>query len=293
MILQHTAARSGPLSSFLRHELGMSSSLVSRLKFLNAFQVDGQTVRTNYPVPIGAHITVCLDEALPDYPAQEGALDILYEDEALIALDKPPGLMVHPSFSRNTDTLANYLLGYYIQSGQRCAVHPVSRLDRDTFGVILLAKNSHVHALLCAAMKARQIQKTYLAAVYGHPAAQAGLIDAPIARLAPQSLLRCVRGDGQPAQSRYRVLRTTAVCSLVQLQPLTGRTHQLRIHCAHIGTPILGDPQYGTPDSQAYSARHNLGTQQLCAAMLSLRHPITGQDLQLQSHQWVVLPDET
>ena len=150
-------------------------------------------------------------------------------------------MLVHPSFSRQTGTLANRLLGYYDRTGQACAVHPVSRLDRDTFGVVLLAKNAHAHALLIAAEK----HKTYHAAVRGVPQPPEGMIDVPIARLSPESLLRCVRADGQPARSAYRTLRTEHGISLLELQPLTGRTHQLRVHCAWLGCPILGDPQYG------------------------------------------------
>ena len=290
MVLQHTAQRSGKLLSFLRRELRMSSSLVSRLKFQNAFAVDGIPVHTDYPVSPGAVITVCLDEPEPEYPAEDGPLDILYEDEALIALDKSAGLLVHPSFSRNTGTLANYLLGYYRRTGQRCAVHPVSRLDRDTFGVILLAKNAHVHALLRQAMADGGLHKQYCASLYGALPQPEGVIDAPIARLSPQSLLRCVRDDGQAARSRYRVLQVRGPCSLVALEPLTGRTHQLRVHCAHLGAPVLGDPQYGTEASRAYSLTLGLTTQQLCAAQLSLVHPLTGQPLTLRSRQRVIFP---
>ena len=290
MVLQHTAQRSGKLLSFLRRELRMSSSLVSRLKFQNAFAVDGVPVHTDYPVSPGAVITVCLDEPEPEYPAEDGPLNILYEDEALIALDKPAGLMVHPSFSRNTGTLANYLLGYYRRTGQRCAVHPVSRLDRDTFGVILLAKNAHVHALLRQAMADGDLHKQYCASLYGVLPQPEGVIDAPIARLSPQSLLRCVRDDGQAARSRYRVLQVRGPCSLVALEPLTGRTHQLRVHCAHLGAPVLGDPQYGTEASRAYSLTLGLTTQQLCAAQLSLVHPLTGQPITLRSRQRVIFP---
>lgn len=127
-------------------------------------------------------------------------------------------MLVHPSFSRQTGTLANRLLGYYDRTGQACAVHPVSRLDRDTFGVVLLAKNAHAHALLIAAEK----HKTYHAAVRGVPQPPEGMIDVPIARLSPESLLRCVRADGQPARSAYRTLRTEHGVSLLELQPLTG-----------------------------------------------------------------------
>lgn len=213
----------------------------------------------------------------------------MYEDDAVIALDKPPGLLMHPSFHRNTGTLANYLAGYYQTTGQHSAVHPVSRLDRDTFGVVLLAKNAYIHALLCEAMRAGQLHKIYHALVLGGPDEQAGVIDKPIARLPKPSLLRCVRADGQRAITRYRVLAQHNGCSLLALEPVTGRTHQLRVHCADAGFPILGDPQYGTADSSAVSVRWGYTTQQLCACQLSFPHPMTGETVTLSTRRDITL----
>ena len=201
---------------------------------------------------------------------------------------------MHPSSSRNTGTLANFLWGYYRRTGQHCAVHPISRLDRDTFGVVLFAKNAHVHAQVCGAGNEEGIQKTYHAAVYGVPSAPEGIIDAPIARREGSSLLRCIREDGKPARSHYRVLRTACPdgktpCALLELQPLTGRTHQLRLHCAHIGCPILGDPQYPSASSAALSENLGLQWQQLCAARLAFRHPMTKKIVEISSEQEVCL----
>ena len=155
MRLQCTAQREGKLLSFLRRELALSSSLVKRLKFRGAYTVNGQRVFTDYPVRAGDRIEVCMDEDTPEnYAPETGELRILLEDEWLIALDKPPGVLMHPSSARNTGTLANFLLDYYQKTGQASAVHPVSRLDRDTFGVVLLAKSSHVHARFHAMQRA-------------------------------------------------------------------------------------------------------------------------------------------
>ncbi len=282
MRLRHVAQREAKLLSFLRQELALSSTLVKRMKFRGAYTVNGERVFTNHPVRVGDVIEVCLDEDVPEYPAQEGELTILYEDEALIAIDKPAGILMHPSSARNTDTLANYLLGYYQKTGQACAVHPVSRLDRDTFGVVLLAKNSHAHAKMHAMQKLGQIEKIYNAAVLGGPKEQEGIIDAPIARLSETGMLRGVREDGQPARSKFRVLEQMNGFSLLQLQPLTGRTHQLRVHCAHMGFPILGDPQYGSDEL-------NLPHQQLCAVGLRFVHPFTGNFVEIHSKQAVCL----
>ena len=282
MKLAHIAQRDGKLLTFLRSELGLSSTLVKRLKFRHAYTVNGQTVFTNFLVKCGDRIEVCMDEDRPEYPAQEGNLSILYEDDALIAPDKPAGILMHPSSARNTDTLANYLLWYYQKTNQPCAVHPVSRLDRDTFGVVLLAKNSHIHAKMHQMQKLGQIEKIYRAAVLGGPIDDEGIIDAPIARLSPEGMLRGVRDDGKPARSKYSVLERKNGFSLLQLQPLTGRTHQLRVHCAHMGFPILGDPQYG---SDALGLAH----QQLCAHSLRFYHPLTGKLVEISSNQVVSL----
>ena len=291
MQLNHTAGRDGKLLTFLRRELSLSSSLVKRLKWHNAFLVDGQPVHTDHPVKSGQQITVVLDEELPEFPPEDGPLTILYEDEALLALDKPAGLLMHPSFYRDRGTLANFVLGYYRRTGQPCAVHPVSRLDRDTFGVVLLAKNAHIHAKMMEALQAGQVQKTYEALVWAGPAEESGSWTFPIARKGGESLLREVREDGQTAETRFRVLRRFGRCSRLELQPITGRTHQLRVHCSHIGCPILGDPQYGTGESLALSRKFGLPHQQLCAVKLAFVHPITGQPMELQSRQTIALPE--
>lgn len=299
MELSCIATREAKLSSLLRRELQMSSTLVNRLKYTGAYTVNGRPVRTNFPVRPGDQVRVCLDEPRPEYPAGDGPLAILYEDDWLIALDKPPGKLMHPSSCRNTGTLANDLLGYYDRTGQACAVHPVSRLDRDTFGVVLLAKNAHAHALLGALAREGAVKKTYHAAVLGQPPAPEGVVDAPIARQSETSLLRCIRPDGQPACSAYRVLARgplpcapSQTAALLELHPLTGRTHQLRLHCAYLGCPILGDPQYGTAESQALSQALGLRWQQLCAVSLHFPHPIEKKILKIHTNQvmWLDFP---
>ncbi len=257
----------------------MSVALMNKLKWGDSIRVNGQRALTNHPVQPGDVITVALDEETPEYPAEDGELTILYEDAFLLAVDKPVGMLIHPSRSRICGTLANFVAGYYRRTGQSCAFHPMTRLDRDTFGVVLLAKNSHVHNLL----QATDLQKTYHALVWGGPAADSGVIDAPIARRSLPSLLRYVGPEGKPSRTEYRVLeRGEGICKLA-LRPVTGRTHQLRVHCAHMGFPILGDPQYGSEESRAFSEGLGLTTQLLCARRLELQHPITGEMLVLES----------
>lgn len=303
MILSCTAARDAKLQWILRRELRISDGLVRRLKPKNAFAVNGEIAHTNRIVHVGDVVTATIEEEAPDFPAEVGPLSIVYEDEAIIVLDKPAGLIVHPTSNREGGTLANYLLGYYQASSQASAVHVLTRLDRDTMGLVLYAKNAYVHALLMEAQAAGEMEKTYLAKTRGWLDTDEGTIDLPIARLAPGSLLRCVREDGKRAVTRYRVLERGAsseelgmrseefhvnnssflpphsslaeAACLLELQPLTGRTHQLRVHCAAVDHPILGDPQYGGGE----------GGQRLVCKRLCLSHPLTGKPLSFISKQ--------
>jgi len=274
MELKHTAARDGRLSSFLKEEMHMSTGLINRLKWQQLIFVDGVPQHNDYAVKTGDVITVLLDEEMPGYPPQDGELNILYEDDHLIAVDKPAGMLIHPSHSQNEGTLANYLLGYYGRTQQKCAFHPITRLDRDTFGIVLAAKHSHAHAL----MQQTRLAKTYHALVRGGPQEEEGIIDAPIARKPLPSLLREVRPDGKRSVTRFRVLERQEGITKLALEPVTGRTHQLRVHCAYLGFPILGDPQYGFG-----TADFGLPHQMLCAKGLEFVHPITGEHLILES----------
>ena len=280
MELKHVAVRAGRLSSFLKEEMKMSTGLMNRLKWADRIFVNGVPQHTDFAVKPGDVITVPLDEPEPDYPAEDGTFTILYEDDHLLAVDKPAGMLIHPSRSQNTGTLANRVLGYYRRTGQQSAFHPMTRLDRDTFGIVLLAKNSHVHTLL----QGCDTVKTYHALVLGGPEEDAGTIEAPIARRPLPSLLREVREDGKPSLTEYRVLERMVQVTKLALRPVTGRTHQLRVHCSHMGFPILGDPQYGTEES-----RWGLESQMLCARSLELEHPITGEKLMLVSRMDVGL----
>jgi len=283
MELKHVAQRQGRLSSFLKEEMAMSTGLMNRLKWQDKLYVNGKAVHTDYAVQPGDVIRVPLDEPETEYPAQDGPLEILYEDEHLLAVDKPAGLLVHPSRAQLTDTLANYIQGYYRRTGQHSACHPITRLDRDTYGVVLLAKNAHVHALLNQLHNDGRIEKTYHATVFGGPAEERGIIDAPIARRPLPSLLRYVNSEGKPSRTEFQVLERKESTSLLALRPLTGRTHQLRVHCAHMGFPILGDPQYGSEASKELSAKLGLSSQLLCARELRSPHPITGELLTIRS----------
>lgn len=279
MELTCIATRSGRLSSFLKGELKMSTGLMNKLKWGDGICVNGTPQHTDFAVQPGDTVTVRLDEPPVDYPAEQGDLTVLYEDDHILLVDKPAGMLIHPSRAQNTGTLANLVAGYYGATGQKSAFHPVTRLDRDTFGVVLLAKHSNAHSLL----QASSLQKTYHALTLGGPEQPQGILDAPIARRPLPSLLRYVHPEGKPSITEYRVLSRNGDLCKLELRPITGRTHQLRVHCAYMGFPILGDPQYATEASLALSQRLGLTGQLLCAHRLEFQHPMTDQVMTVQS----------
>ena len=275
MELRHTATREGRLSTFLRDEMNMSSGLMNRLKWQQKIFVNGAPQHNDYQVKVGDVISVPLDEEEPEFPAQDGPLTVLYEDEYLLAVDKPAGMLIHPSRSRFDGTLANFVAGYYRKTGQKSAFHPLTRLDRDTFGIVLLTKNAHIHSLL----QLTQVKKTYHALTLGGPEADSGIIDAPIGRKELPSLLREVREDGKESVTEFEVLERGGKLCKLALHPITGRTHQLRVHCAYMGFPIIGDPQYGGGRAMEFAWT----SQALCARELEFDHPVTGEHLVLTS----------
>ena len=287
MKITHIATRSGRLSTFLKQELGLSTGLMNKLKWSEKLFVNDIPRHADFSVEIGDVITADLDEPKPDYPAEDGEFTILYEDEHILVVDKPAGMLIHPSRSRLTGTLANRVIGYYERTGQASAFHPITRLDRDTFGIVLLAKNAHIHGILNTFHAEDKIQKTYHALVFGGPEDDHGTIDAPIARRPLPSLLRYVNQEGKPSRTIYQVLERREGITKLALQPITGRTHQLRVHCSHMGYPILGDPQYGSEASLRLSAELGYTSQLLCAKSLSFPHPITGAQITIRSRQGV------
>lgn len=279
MELRCTAERETHLLSILRRELQLSSTLVRRLKYCGAYTVNGEPAHTDRPVRPGDVVRVCLDEPRPDYPGGGRPLSILYEDEALLAVDKPQGMLVHPSFSRQTARWPTACSAIMTGPGRpapstRSAGSTAIRSawccwQRTPTPTLCSSQRRSTRPIMppCAVCRSRRRAS----------------VDVPIARLSPESLLRCVRADGQPARSAYRTLRTEHGVSLLELQPHEpGRTHQLRVHCAWLGCPILGDPQYGGAESGGPG-------QQLCAVSIRFFHPFLKKWLEIRSKQDVLL----
>ncbi len=290
MILRYDANESDSgrkVYSIMRRELFISAALTRRLKQADAISLNGQPVFTDRLVSPGDAVTVDIAAAEPacDNKPETGTLDILYEDEGLIAVNKPSGILTHPSRARDTGTLANFVAGYLkVTTGNGCC-HAVNRLDRDTTGVILFAKNSHLKARASKALAAADSDKEYIALVLGALDAPTGTIDRPIKRLEEGNMLRIASSDGQRAVTHYQTVKTIILkgyqVSLLRLRLETGRTHQIRVHMHDAGHPILGDVLYYTEESRSLSESLGITAQALHARRLSFTEPVSGIRLSL------------
>lgn len=206
-------------------------------------------------------------------------LSVLFEDDDIIVADKPAGMPTHPTHGHLDDTLANALAYRAAVRGEPFVFRPANRLDRNTSGIVLLAKNRFAASRLYEEMKRGAIRKTYVAITEGVPSPASGRVDAPIARADEGILMRVVRDDGAPSVTDYSVMRTSrdGKYALVALRPLTGRTHQIRVHMAHIGCPLIGDFLYGR-ECPEMIARHALH-----AVRLEFDHPTTGKLIRMSS----------
>ncbi len=255
------------LSEYLKCKLKFSSSLITKVKH-GGIRVNGEVVTMRKNVVSGDIITV-------DFPAETSVniepinipLDIVFEDEDMLIVNKPENMPTHPSRGNSLPTLANAVMGYY---GGNFVFRSVTRLDRDTSGLVLIAKNPISSVRLYDLMRCGEIKKEYTAIVSGVPSMKCGIIDAPIRRVCDGNIKRCVADDGKRAITEYEVLEITpngnSVC---RVRPITGRTHQIRVHFAHIGHPLKGDFMYGE--------REACGTYRLACTRLEFEHPMTGE----------------
>lgn len=212
-----------------------------------------------------------------DILAEKMHLDIIYEDKDIIVVNKPAGIVVHPTRRHPMGTLANGLLYHFRENGENCIVRLVSRLDMDTSGLILVAKNAFSHMALARDMHREEFVKTYLAVVHGSFQEKKGTINRPIYKLEDGTIKRIVHEKGQKSITHYEVIDTFSEGSLVKLVLETGRTHQIRVHLSDIGNPIYGDALYGVMEDEY------IGRQALHAFELQIIHPRTGEVLKFQS----------
>jgi RluA family pseudouridine synthase len=263
------------IGSILRSELAMSRQVLIRLKRSGEVLLNGEPAYLKALVRVGDVLTVTLrEEKAPTVGAEDIPLDIAFEDDYLTVVNKPPGLVVHPTKGYMTGTLAHALAFHWQVQGLPQVFRPVHRLDRDTSGLVVIAKNPHVQAVLTNQQHSGEWEKHYLAVVKGELASSAGRIDAPIARVGNGSRARVVAAEGRAALTLWQRLEVLSGASLVRAQLVTGRTHQIRVHFAHIGHPLIGDDVYGEPSPL-------IARQALHASEIAFTHPITRQRMSL------------
>ena len=267
---------------------GMSRSHVQRLIGEGRLTLDGRPLKANTVVAGGSALELRIPPPAPAEPAGEPdiAVDVVYEDDDMLIVDKPAGLVVHPAPGHGSGTLVNALLGRDeplapggIAGVQRPGI--VHRLDRDTSGLLMVARNDAAQASLQAQLKARRVKKTYLALVHGNVAAAQGRIEAPVGRDPGRRTRMAVTPNGRPATTGYRVRERFAGWTLLELDLVTGRTHQIRVHLEAIGHPVAGDPVYGTGTSRRGPA--GLERLFLHAWRLDLTSPSSGRLIRAES----------
>lgn len=261
----------------LRNQLALSRLMIRRLKLADGISVNGMPVKTHHRLHPGDELRlVAADRPSPGVIPEPMPLDVCYEDSALLVLSKPAGVVVHPTKGEYTGTLGNGVSHYLMQQGHSGRLHPVHRIDKDTSGLVIFAKHELAHLRIADALDSGQVQRRYLAVARGHLSVARGRIDWPIGRMPGHGSMRRVDPDGQSAVTHFQVLRHLQGATLLDLLLETGRTHQIRVHLAHLGYPLVGDPFYGSPHPI-------LGRQALHAAALRLPHPITGEVLDLRA----------
>ncbi len=264
------------VDTLLRSRLHLSGTVIRRIKWLeDGILVDGQRVNTRFVPAPGQMLSVRLSdpERLSGVVPSRGEVDIVYEDADIMVVNKPAGLSVHPGPGHYDDTLGNFLVDYYVRTGQPADFHPVHRLDRGTSGLLVSAKHAHGQERLKLQLHTPDFKRTYLAVCEGRPEPGAGTVDAPLGPVDGSLMAQQVRPDGKVARTHYQTLKAGEARSLLQLTLETGRTHQIRVHMAHIGHPLVGDFLYGTEDKTL------IGRAALHSHRLEFAHPITGETM--------------
>lgn len=280
------------LKTVLQRKLGVSRKLLSRIKLTErGVMLNGERVYISVPVKTGDLVAISLEqEVSDDILPQPIPFDIVFEDDALLIVNKAPGVIVHPTHGHYTDTLANGVVYYWREKGEKVRFRPVHRLDQETSGLVAIAKNAYIHQHISEQLIAGKVTKKYTAFVYGCPRPDEGVIDGPIDRDPEEPHRRIVTPAGYPAVTFYKVSECYALGAMMDLRLGTGRTHQIRVHMTSIGHPLIGDKMYtGTggrgqlpvaqPPGDSGPFDGVIQRQALHASELGFRHPLTEEEL--------------
>ena len=262
------------IKEVLKAEFSMSDRLLLKLKRLDKIYLNGKNASVNQNISKNDLVECYLDydEDNSNIIPTEMPINIVYEDDAFLIVNKPAGIPVHPSMDHYTDSLSNGIAFYFSKICLKKKIRPVNRIDKDTSGIVIFAKNEYIQECLIRQMKSKQFVKKYIAVVNGNLDNLVGTINAPIARKEGSIIERCVNSNGDNAITHYKVLKRTANYDIVECILETGRTHQIRVHFAHIGHSLLGDTLYGTHSNL-------IKRQALHSYEVDFIHPITKQNV--------------
>lgn len=261
------------LNNFIRGQ-GISGALWKKIKWQGTVMINGTLCKNAKTVLHGEDAVVCEWEEENAIVPSHIPLHVVYEDDWLLIVDKGPGMIIHPTSREHFDTLVNAVAGYFEDKGEKAGIHPIYRLDRNTTGLVVIAKSAKVQHDLSRSHDA--IYREYVAIATGIFDEKKGSIDAPIGRKDGSIIEWIVRADGKPARTDYRVLREKEDITVLRLHLHSGRTHQIRVHMQYMGHPLLGDDLYGKKDSR-------IGRQALHAEYIRFIHPETGKLMEFRS----------
>ncbi len=270
------------IREYLKTEIGLSTRLIKSASLNKKVFVNDEVVKMNIILSDGDIIKIDLEKAeSQDIAPEKMDIGIIYEDEDILVVNKKPFMVVHPTKGYQSGTLANGVINYFIESNQNCIVRLVSRLDMNTSGLIIIAKNQFSHGMLSKEMSGNNIEKKYLAIVHGNLEKDNGTIDLPIYK--PEGIengiRRIVDERGKKSITHYKVIERFKHSSLVECKLETGRTHQIRVHLSSIGHPIYGDTLYGYGEDE----EDLINRQALHAYALDFKSPRTQEMLSLKS----------
>ncbi len=270
----------GLVNLLLKNKLHLTGHEVSRAKFQEGgILANGQPVTVKERIAVGQSLEICLEDTdtMENHVVPvPGQVEILYEDEDLVFVDKPSGLVVHPSHGHFFESVSNYLSYYYEKKGETVICRVIGRLDKDTSGVLVFAKNRASASRLSAQKQNGISRRIYLALVRGHITQKKGEIHAPLGRVPGDQLRQQICKDGLEAHTYYEVIQEFERYSLVQVEITTGRTHQIRVHLASLGHPLLGDPLYGEEE-------YRLKRAALHSYQVACIQPFTGEQICIKS----------